>query len=243
MLVCTYRKSDRLSKILRVAGCRYVLAVWIAVLLPQLCVASSAQQRADQFVHSALKLAADVSNGEAIYKEHCARCHFEAASGDPGNLVPKLAGQRKSYLVKQLADFTANAREGEEMHSVVSLPTLDKPQTWSDVATYLSQLPPAGSAETGNGSSTKLGETIFQKSCAICHGADARGSSDGFVPALSDQHYSYLIWQMRSVGTSRRPHVHPEMVKVLGALNPDDIASIADYLSRMSGLNASRVGD
>jgi cytochrome c553 len=221
----------------------FALMAWLAVLLPHVSAASPVQQRADRLVHTALQLRADASRGEAIYRENCARCHYEAASGDPANLVPKLAGQRKSYLVKQLADFAANAREGEEMHSVVSLPMLDKPQTWANVATYLSRLPSAGGTETGNGSSIKLGETIFQKSCAICHGADARGSSDGFVPALRDQHYSYLIWQMRSVVSSRRPHVHPEMVKVLSALNPDDIASVADYLSRMSGLSASRVSD
>jgi cytochrome c553 len=243
MSACTYRKPDRVSEFIRLARCMLALAGWMAVLLPHVSVASSVQQRADQFVHTALKLTADASRGEAIYRENCARCHYEAASGDPGNLVPKLAGQRKSYLVKQLADFAANASEGEEMHSVVSLPMLDKPQAWADVATYLSHLPSAGGAETGSGSSIKLGETIFQKSCAICHAADARGSSDGFVPALRDQHYSYLIWQMRSVASSRRPHVHPDMVKVLGALNADDIAAVADYLSRMSGLTASGVSN
>src|SRR3954470_15394224 len=131
----THRNSDPVSNVIRVSRCMFALMAWIALFLPHVSAASSAQQRADRLVHTALQLTADASRGEAIYTENCTRCHYESASGDPGNLVPKLAGQRKSYLVKQRADFAATAREGKEMHWVVSVPMLNKPQTWVNVAT------------------------------------------------------------------------------------------------------------
>jgi cytochrome c553 len=226
------KRAHRVSTI-RPSNSIASLALVAATLFVRDSAALSSPEQADDSVHTALQLDANAARGEKLYREHCARCHYETAAGDPGNLVPKLAGQRKAYLVKQLADFADVARDGNEMHSVLANPVLREPQVWADLTTYLSNLSVTQEAETGNGESLQLGEAIFQKQCAACHDKDAQGDAEGFVPSLRNQHYSYLIWQMRSVAASRRLHVHPDVAKILGGVGPDEIAAMADYLSRM----------
>lgn len=209
-----------------------LVALVTAVLAPRASPVLASPERADQLVAAALKLHGSVQRGEKGYLEHCARCHYETAAGDPENLVPKLAGQRKGYIVKQLADFLEIERDGDEMHTVVLQPFVDEPQTWADIATYLSSIPVMPNAEIGDGASLQLGAAMYQKQCASCHGADARGREDGYVPSLRNQHYSYLVWQMRSVAAARRLHVHPDVVRLLDSLSANEVAAIADYLSR-----------
>jgi cytochrome c553 len=189
--------------------------------------------RVDQLIRSALQLEPKVARGAAVYKQHCARCHGQSALGDAHNVVPALAGQRQAYLIKQLADFAELERESQEMHAVVSQAALDQPQVWADLAAYLSQLPAARYPQTADGRGAELGEAIFHEQCASCHEADARGDDDGFVPSLRDQHYSYLVRQMRGLGASHRLNVDAELVRFIDSLDTDEMTAVADYLSRL----------
>lgn len=58
-------------------------------------------------------------------------------------------------------------------------------------------------------------------------------------PSLRDQHYSYLVWQMRSVAGARRLHVDADVAKALDGIDSEQIAAIADYLSRLPEPNAA----
>jgi cytochrome c553 len=209
------------------------------MLLLNHSAAWASADRADERIRATLQREGDAARGRKLYLEHCARCHYESAAGDPQNLVPKLAGQRRAYIIKQLADFVEAQRDGDEMHSVLAHPLLEEPKVWADVASYLSALPLTGATETGNGDSVMLGEGIYRKQCASCHGDAARGSADGFVPSLRDQHFSYLVWQMRSVAGARRLHVDADVAKALYGIDSEQIAAIADYLSRLPEPNAA----
>ena len=81
----------------------------------------------------------------------------------------------------------------------------------------------------------ELGEAIFHEQCASCHEEDARGDDDGFIPSLRDQHYSYLVRQMRSLAASHRLNVDADLVRFLDSFETDERTSVADYLSRLRG--------
>lgn len=191
--------------------------------------------RVDQLVRTALQLDPNVSHGAALYLQNCARCHGQGAIGDSHNVIPALAGQREAYLIKQLADFTELERDSREMHPIVSKASLNEPQAWADLASYLSHLPAARFPETADGEGAELGEGIFQEQCASCHEEDARGDDDGFVPSLRDQHYSYLVREMRALAASHRLNVDADLVRFIDSLDTDEMTAVADYLSRLRG--------
>jgi cytochrome c oxidase cbb3-type subunit 3 len=198
-------------------------------------VVSASPSRVDQLVRTALQLEPNASHGAALYLQNCARCHDQGAIGNPRNVVPALAGQREAYLIKQLADFTELERESQDMHAVASMAALNEPQAFADVAAYLSHLHPARFPETADGEGVELGEAIFQEQCASCHEEDARGDDDGFVPSLRNQHYSYLVRQMRGLAASHRLNVDSDLVRFIDSLDTDEMTAVADYLSRLRG--------
>jgi cytochrome c553 len=196
---------------------------------------SASPTRVDQLVRTALQLDPNIKRGGGLYEVHCVRCHLQGAIGDPHNVIPALAGQREAYLIKQLADFAELERDGDAMHAVVSKAALNEPQEWADLAGYLSQLPAVRVPETADGKGLELGEAIFHEQCASCHEDDARGDDDGFIPSLRDQHYSYLVRQMRSMAASHRLNVDADLVRFLDSFDTEEITSVADYLSRLRG--------
>jgi len=54
------------------------------------------------------------------------------------------------------------------------------------------------------------------------------------IPRLSGQHYEYLRRQMYDAVDGRRPGFPPSHVRLLAQLEHDDIAGVADYLSRVA---------
>jgi cytochrome c553 len=85
----------------------------------------------------------EVAAGEKIYKEGiekqdvpaCMTCHGDRAQGN--ELFPRLAGQRRSYLEKQLEAFSAQLRANEIMHENSKKLTA---RQISEIAAYLSSL-------------------------------------------------------------------------------------------------------
>lgn len=211
-----------------------------AIALLPIGIAAASPTRVDQQVRAALQLEANVKRGGNLYAAHCASCHGPQALGDAKNVVPALAGQRQAYLIKQLADFTELERESTDMHRVASRTAVAHPQAWADLAGYLSELPAVRVPETGDGDGVELGEAIFQEQCASCHEEDARGDDDGFVPALRDQHYGYLVRAMRGLGASHRLNVDDDLVRFLDSFDTDEITAVADYLSRLRGPTRDR---
>lgn len=211
-----------------------------AVVVLALCFslfsgASASPLSVDEKVRNALQLDQNGKRGEELYAQNCARCHGEQALGSAAKVIPALAGQRRAYLIKQLADFSEEERDSREMHQVVSSPDMGEPQTWADIAGYLNSLPRARFPQTGDGRAVELGEAIFQEQCASCHEEDGRGDDDGFVPSLRDQHYSYLVRQVRSIASWHRLNVDADFVRFLDSLDTEETTAVADYLSRLRG--------
>lgn len=208
-----------------------------AALLCSLATGTSAASplTVDEKVRNALQLDQNTENGGKLYATHCAQCHGPQALGSAAKVIPSLAGQRRAYLVKQLADFSEEERSNREMHRVVSQAKLSSEQVWADLSGYLNSLPRASFPQTGDGRDLELGEAIFQEQCASCHEEDGRGDDDGFIPSVRDQHYSYLVRQMRSIASWHRLNIDADLVRYLDSLDTDEATAVADYLSRMRG--------
>jgi cytochrome c553 len=215
---------------------------WVAALAAALWTngAWAAVERVDELIQNALQLDVNASEGRAIYRQHCARCHGAKAHGDPARGVPALAAQRQAYLIKQLADFSERERESRSMHEVVSREGLSEPQAWANLAAYLNGLPPIQRPQRGDGRYLALGEAIFREQCAGCHEEDARGDDDGFVPSLRNQHYEYLLREMRTIGRWHSRNVDHELARFLDSLDEDEMTGLADYLSRQHGPTRDR---
>jgi cytochrome c553 len=92
-------------------------------------------------VHGSPSDPAEMAAGKKIFDEGipsenvpaCAACHGEQAQG--AGAVPRLAGQHRSYLERQLDAFSSNARANEIMHE--NSKNLTPPQI-AQVAAFLS---------------------------------------------------------------------------------------------------------
>lgn len=195
----------------------------------------ASEEAADGRTQAALELDAHPDRGAEQFQRSCARCHGSEAQGDAGHAIPALAGQRFRYIVRQLANFSAKERESSIMERVIAHATLREPQTWVDIAAYLNNLPVTPRVQTGDGSDVALGRGIFHEQCSSCHRGDAHGDAEGFIPSLRNQHYSYLVTQLRKLAEGSRHNVDEDLVRFWRSLEDRDVRATADYLSRLTG--------
>ncbi len=169
----------------------------------------------------------------------CGGCH-----GADGNSVvpnfPKLAGQQKQYLTKQLVDFKSGARTDAMMAGMVAgLSEADivaLTDWYTSRPLTLPMLEPAPNP---------AGELLYQKGnaargiapCAACHGTDALGYPGfmpGGVPALAGQHSAYTSKQLRAFRAGGRANDKGGMMRqVAGKLSEQDIDDVAAYIAGM----------
>jgi cytochrome c553 len=216
---------------------------WIIAAIMSLAAihpAWASEESVDVATRLALSMDAHPKAGGRLFAKNCSSCHGGDAGGEPSLNTPALAGQRFAYVVRQLANFAGAERDSGEMHKVVSKAALRQPQAWVDIAAWVNAQPVNGTAQTGNGAHLGLGEGIFREQCASCHKQDARGDDDGFVPSLRAQHYGYLVNQIHDLASGRRHNLDENLMRFFRSLEDQDIAAVADYLSRLKGAGVER---
>jgi cytochrome c553 len=207
----------------------------VAIALSPPASAASAEERVDHRTQEALAMDAHPVRGGELYSEYCSRCHGGAGQGNAGTVIPALAGQRFAYLVRQLANFAGAERKSSTMHGVAIQPAINNPQEWVNIAAYLNRLAPPIDTQVGSTRAVRLGRGIFHEQCASCHGADASGDQDGFVPSLRHQHYAYLDEQMHKLANGYRHNADEDLVRFMRSFDERDMRGTADYLSRLQG--------
>src|SRR5271168_1418938 len=198
----------------------------------------ASEEAVDLATQTALALDAHPERGGAQFARYCTRCHGSQAQGDASRAIPSLAGQRFTYLVRQLANFAGGERDSNTMHQVVVRKDLRQPQTWVDIAAYLNKTAPSQHAQTGDGLDLVRGQGIFREQCASCHRGDAHGNGDGYVPSLRNQHYDYLALQMHKLGQGYRHNIDENLMRFLRSFDDQERNATADYLSRLRGPGA-----
>lgn len=212
-----------------------VIGCGLAALGLLLAGTAASTESVDELLLQARATEPNVKHGRALFRDYCVECHGSKGAGNAARKLPVIANQRQAYIIKQFADLHEDEREAPPMHRVLKQAELDDMQAWVDVAAYVNSLPPVRSAATGNGKFVSLGEAIFREQCTSCHGEDARGDDDGFVPSMRNQHYGYLLTTMEELAAGHRTNVDEELIRFLGSLDAQERQGLADYLSRMKG--------
>jgi cytochrome c553 len=183
---------------------------------------------------AAIDLTPNLARGAQLF-ERCAECHGKDGAGSADGMVPVIAGQHVSVLVKQLVDFRHGRRWDARMQGAARHPELQGSQDLLDVAAYAESLkrPPWRMTGGGNTASLQEGRRIYYRDCERCHGRLAEGDLRSIVPRLAGQNYPYLRHQFIDVAYRQRLGMDEAHIKLVGALSETELAALADYLSRL----------
>jgi cytochrome c553 len=192
--------------------------------------AAASTRPATEAAAEVLALEPDLGAGAELF-ERCAVCHGADAGGRPDGLFPKLAGQHRSVLVKQLLDIRAGRRSNPVMEPYVPLDERDV----ADVAAYVASLPTPSAQGRGPGEDLARGAELYERDCADCHGLRGEGDAAHFIPRLGGQHFGYLLRQVRTIAADRRANAHPDMVEAVSAYTDAELRAVVDHAARLPG--------
>jgi cytochrome c553 len=216
--------------------CFQVLHISEAPALPlqERQAASIAEIRAQaaQELEQALALTPDVAAGLEIYRG-CAQCHMPEGFGLKSGLVPQVAGQHRTVVIKQLADIRAGNRESVVMAPYATVELIGGAQAVSDVAGYIDTLEISTAGGKGPGDELELGARLYRENCARCHGASGEGDAEAFVPRIQAQHYNYLVRQFEWIRAGQRRNANAEMAAQIKGFDEREMHAVLDYVSRL----------
>jgi cytochrome c553 len=174
----------------------------------------------------------DAERGAAIGYS-CLGCHGIEGyrNAYPSYRVPKLGGQKASYLINALTGYRDGTRPHPTMQAqATSLSNLEI----QDVAAYLSSI--GGVTVAAGGDSTAGIDAT--STCVACHGQNGISLSPTW-PTLAGQHEDYLVHAMNQYRDGTR--TDPVMSPMAAALTEDDVLLLARFYSRLSGLETTGI--
>ncbi len=187
---------------------------------------------ADPFA-GAIQLKSDVANGKAEFQRRCAQCHGENAWGSYDGEFPQLAGQHRSVIIKQLADIHQGTRSNPKMIPIVIQLSNESSQLIADVAGYLETVLMNPEPEIGDGDNLEVAAAVYESRCAECHGVRGEGDASKFYPLVQGQHYEYMLRELQWLRDGQRKNANQEMVEQIKEMDDRQLASLADFLSRL----------
>ena len=181
---------------------------------------------------TALEIKGDPIRGKVAF-EQCQGCHRADASGRVSGAYPRLSGQHAQVLMKQIADIRSGRRNNPKMEPFIGDHVLT-PFDIADVSIYLEGLPMLGTNGKGAGSALDKGKQLYDKDCAVCHGAKGEGDAVKFYPMVAAQHYKYLLREVNFIRDGDRRNSNPDMVTVIKPYSSTDLDAVADYMSQFA---------
>jgi cytochrome c oxidase subunit 2 len=162
------------------------------------------------YAEIAARPAGDAEAGQAAFAV-CTACHGAHAEGNQSLNAPKLAGQPRWYLARQLRNFKAGIRGGAPGDEIASqmmaiAAPLDE-TTIEDVAAYIATLPDTRPHSTVRGDAAR-GASRYT-TCAYCHGNAGQGSWSTNAPRLAGMSDWYLARQLQQFRRGHRGR-HPQ---------------------------------
>jgi cytochrome c553 len=168
-------------------------------------------------------------SAEEIVTTECYLCHGNNGEGS-SSTYPRLAGQHREYIAKQLLDFRNGKRKGI-MNDMVS--DLTNEEIFS-LAEYFNAKPTL-SHPVQDKAISLVGQYIFSygnkfsgiEACATCHGKDGAGTKA--LPRLAGQHKQYVISQLKSFNSRQRNNAI--MHSIASKLTELEREAVAIYVS------------
>lgn len=176
--------------------------------------------------------AASLEVAKSIVKEKCHLCHGEEGEASSA-IYPRLAGQNRNYLVKQLKNFRDGKRKSDTMNEMAA--GLEDEQIEA-LADYFSGKP-ALSHRVRDKMFAAVGEYLFKKgnkysgipACKSCHGENGEGNEQ--LPRLAGQHKRYISDQLQAFGERARTNDNAIMHTVASKLTEMEREAVALYVS------------
>lgn len=165
----------------------------------------------------------------AIIGSSCLGCHGIKGyrNAYPSFRVPKLGGQKESYLVDALRGY----RDGARPHTTMTAQASSmNDQQIKDVAAYFASLVDEVT-EGAEGQSPEVATT-----CVACHGQNGIGLSPAW-PTLAGQHEDYLAHSLKQYREGKRKNAI--MGGFAAQLSDADIALLASYYASLDGLETT----
>ncbi len=163
----------------------------------------------------------------------CIACH--GPSGNSANPQwPKIAGQSKEYIYKQLQMFKQRQRINPLMNPQAAVLS---EQDMRDVAAYYESQTVSPNATDEN--LFELGKAIYRggipeegvPACMSCHGPSGSGNPAAGFPRLSHQHAAYVAQRLRNYRDGKETYPNAEIMSgVVGRLNNDEIKAVSSYV-------------
>jgi len=168
--------------------------------------------------------------------EQCGYCHeYDGNSVMPN--YPRLAGQQKNYLVKQLLDFKKGKRKGL-MQATAELLT---EQDINTVATYFSQQTASSANQSGSVAAKSIARKLYLQgdakrellACRSCHVQSI--VSNSLIPKLVGQHENYLTKQLVLFKNGQRSNDKGGVMRRVAAkLTITEIRMMSKFLSGLA---------
>jgi cytochrome c553 len=190
------------------------------------------QAQAARELEQALALTPNLAAGLEIYRG-CAQCHGPEGWGLRSGLVPQLAGQHRTVVIKQLADIRAGNRQSVVMAPYSSVELIGGTQAVADVAGYIDTLEISTAGGKGPGDQLELGGRLYRENCARCHGARGEGDAGAYAPRIQAQHYNYLVQQFEWIRDGTRRNANAEMKAQIERFDEPQMHAVLDYVSRL----------
>lgn len=200
--------------------------------LPAVLFAATPAETAQKEYDEVMTKTPSADNGRRVYLT-CAVCHLPEGWGSTDGTYPQIAGQLRTVIIKQLADFRAGNRDNPLMYPFSVPQILGGPQEIADVAAYVAQMPMTPHNAVGPGTDLDLGKQLFIENCADCHGPNGGGNAEKHIPAVAGQHFPYLVRQFDNIRTGKRKNADPEMVKQIKGFSIEQEMAVLDYTSRL----------
>ncbi len=174
------------------------------------------------------------AQGTAAGAVACAQCHAFNGVSDSSGAFPRITGQSREYLAKQLRDFASGERSNAIMTPIAKALAADDIE---DAAAYFAGVGgPFLPLKAPDPALVKLGETLATvgnarrqiQSCNNCHGPGGAGESPA-IPYLAGQYSTYISFTLREWMRGYRKGSPNQMAVVVRQLNEQEIAAVAAY--------------
>jgi len=198
--------------------------ILLMILLLSFCNISIAQENDDDDEE-------ENRSAEEIVTTECYLCHGNNGEGS-SSTYPRLAGQHREYIAKQLLDFRNGVRKGV-MNDMVS--ELSNEEIFS-LAEYFNSKPTL-SHHIQDRELSAVGSYIFKygnkfsgiEACATCHGGNAAGTKT--LPRLAGQHQQYVLNQLDAFDKRKRSNDNSIMHSIASKLTHLEREAVALYVS------------